>query len=248
MTARVSKVIDGEPKPFEVTNASWSRVEKTYKRKIPPTVRSEITHAISVYLFKLQSATSPSVANAEKRIESIYAHSRELLNVCTRRTTEGSVLGEMLVGLRFNQLWNDRDAASNFARVIMVATALTEGCILARTDLRKWNQGKLDPWDGWTDAITRILAKAGMPKGISKSKNTRSLPFVDLIAGLQNLLPKGARKHGKTRDSLVQALWRARKRMREERKRREKARQRRIVEKERLSRLAYGRNRRVDTR
>src|SRR6476660_9858030 len=80
-----------------------------------------------------------------------------------------------------------------------------------------------------------------------QEQNTRSLPFVDLIAGLQNLLPKEARKHGKTRDSLVQALWRARKRMREEQKRREKARQR-LVEKERLSRLAYGRNRRVDTR
>ena len=245
--ARVSKVIDGEPKPFEVTQASWSRVEKAYKREIPPTVRGEITHAISVYLFKLKSAASPSVTHAEKRIESIYAHSRKLLKVCTRRTTEGSALGEMLVGLRFNQLWNDRDAASNFARV-MVVTALTEGCILARTDLAKWNQGELDPWDGWTDAITRILAKAGMLHGISKSKDTTSLPFVDLIAGLQNLLPKEARKHGKTRDSLVQALWRARKRMREERKLREKARQRRIVEKERLSRLAYGRNRRVDTR
>ena len=67
---RVSKVIDGEPKPFEVTQASWSRVEKAYKREIPPTVRGEITHAISVYLFKLKSAASPSVTHAEKRIES----------------------------------------------------------------------------------------------------------------------------------------------------------------------------------
>jgi hypothetical protein len=243
---RIAEVFEGEPKPIKPSKSAWSRIERAYGSEIPPDVRSEIIHATSAYLFKVQCGTSFPVPDARKRIGSIQAHSRNLLKVLMRPSTKSAAShGELLIGLRFNQLWNEENAASDFARVRMVARALTEACILAEMDLAKWNQGRVDPWDGWTDAITRILAKAGMPRGLSKSKDTT---FVGLIAGLQNLLPKEVRKHGQTRDSLVQALWRARKGMQEERKRREKERQHRIVEKERLRRLAYGRTPRVDTR
>ena len=102
----------------------------------------------------------------------------------------------------------------------MLASALTAACEQAKIDAAEWNDGDVIPWDGWTDAIARILAKAGLAHGLSKSEFTTSHPFVERIAALQELLPEEHRRHGDTRDGLVQALVRARSRMRETRKRR----------------------------
>src|SRR5262249_30273163 len=101
-----------------------------------------------------------------------------------------------------------------------MAAALTEACDLAKADLAEDDQPDLIPWDGWTDAIARILEKAQLPRGVSKSEYSTSQPFVNLIAKLQELVPRKYRKHGETRDSLVQALFRARGRMDEARERR----------------------------
>ena len=110
----------------------------------------------------------------------------------------------------------------------MMVSALTAACVLAKNDLAEWDQGGVDAWDGWTDAVQRILKEANkqlsvgkrLPHGLSKSEYAKSLPFVDLIAELQKLLPKIYRRHDGSWTSLVQALWRAM-RMRKERTRRE---------------------------
>jgi hypothetical protein len=44
----------------------------------------------------------------------------------------------------------------------MLASALTAACEQAKIDAAEWNDGDVIPWDGWTDAIARILAKAGL--------------------------------------------------------------------------------------
>jgi hypothetical protein len=227
---RIAEVFEGETKPIKLPKSAWSRIERDYGRKIPPDVRSEIIQATSAYLFKVQCGTSFPVADARKRIGSIQAHTRNLLKVLMRPSTklDGSAAshGELLVGLRFNQFWNEKDSASDFWRVTMMVVALTEACSLAKVDLAEGSQGGVIPWDGWTDAITRNLArtKPPLPRGLSKSEYATSLPFVDLIGALQEeLLPKKYRKHGDTRESLVQGLFRARQRLRKVRAERKKS-------------------------
>jgi hypothetical protein len=111
---------------------------------------------------------------------------------------------------QFNRQRLARDKLHHF-RSALKSLVVASSCALNEfSTAAEEHYGKA--WDRWTQGLTRIAKKHGLPAGVSPEvgKNGWPLPFVSLVEELESFLPADARPRERSPAALAMALLRAR--------------------------------------
>ena len=196
------------PKPIEISESDWQRIESQYGQRLSSEIREKIQQVTQVFassaIFEVTAAPVMDARKAIKRLSSAAAKLRDLL-----AQQAGSGGGQYAIHLILNYMRNYRlgdpeslryhDPIKAFSEVI---SSFVMACEQSLNELKDPNRGEFregEAWDEWVCKLGATLEASDLPtaarKDSDKQRARGASPFVALIRELQMCVPAPCRRH-----------------------------------------------------
>jgi hypothetical protein len=213
-----SLLVETSPSARPTINFSsdeWDRIEKAYRRSLPPDVRADIVQAMEEFLFfERVERTASSLAEVKVIVEAYdKAAGRFLYALFTdpSGSSDASVYAHELIERHSEQ----SRSGSQTAIFDVLLTLLRGFHIACNASLKQLNDPSLsaskigNAWELWVLRLTEIMKKVKIRPSEQKdvsSKSSDQSSFVTFVWELQKYLPGECRRYAHSEAGLADAI------------------------------------------
>lgn len=200
---------------------NWEQIEVSYGEGLSSELRNEILKLTASFVdFAPFELTAEPLAHAHLRIAKLKDAALGFEQMIDwHDTSDARIYADQQIHRRLDtKLTKDRHL---FGELRATLLDFVTACNLALEETRDSSVASLrqgECWDKWVCGLTETLKRAALPTGVSNDSHSRCSPFTLLVCGLQSCVPKDLRQYTFSKEALAQAIIRARRDMKRQRK------------------------------